>query len=341
MILERGKMSELNLTSDQSGNPPSPVNPFTPSVLPTTPITPSPSLSEFQYYSQYSNDPIGIVINVLGVPTNTDNGQCVVAMYPLPLPGTQLPSGQSPTTPVFMVQATNEAPGVYQTYFTNASASVPGFYRIDWSFTLNGNSQVTSSFIQIGVAAPAYDNLPYIMKQMVEQVWLKISDGYDSPNGGPNLQMWMNSHFGRGRVAQLLYQAIQHLNNISQPQNYYSADGINGGLFPVLQWSGLLNSALTVEVIKHLMRAYVEDPDIQGNVQARMVRRDYLARWGSMLSIEQEELREQRETWKIRQMFQGQPRVMVSGGVFGKFGPIRPIGGSLAAYPNFAYRFYT
>jgi hypothetical protein len=164
-------------------------------------------------------------------------------------------------------------------------------------------------------------------------------DGYDSPQGGPNLQMWYQTHFNRGRLAQLLRQAIQHLNVMGQPTTNYSSDGSTGALFPLPGWQGLVNSALTVEVLKHLMRAYVEDPEIQGAVQARMIRRDYMSRWASMLEVEEAEYKLQRDVWRIKMMFRMTPRVLVSGGAYGTYSPVRMIG-NLAARPAMWWRFY-
>ena len=167
-------------------------------------------------------------------------------------------------------------------------------------------------------------------------------DGFDSPYGGPNLQIWFQSKFGRGRIAQLLRQTIQHLNTVGQPIDTYTVDGVNGPEFPVTgmnNWSGLLNTSLTIEVYKQLMRAYVEDPDIQGDVKARLTRRDYLQRWGQMLEIEREEYKDALDNFKITQMFAGSPRVLVSGGVYGNFGPTR-LAGNAAARPRYWSRWY-
>jgi hypothetical protein len=156
--------------------------------------------------------------------------------------------------------------------------------------------------------------------------------------------MWYQTHFNRGRVAQLLNYAIQKINVAGQPVNWYTAtgqntDGTPGSIFPLRGWEGLINSALTVEVIKHLMRAYVEDPDIQGNVSARVNRRDYLDRWRTMLDIEETDFKRMYETFKIRQMFIATPRVLVAGGAYANFAPVRMVG-SVVARPQLWWRFY-
>jgi hypothetical protein len=307
---------------------------FTPSPppLPATPAySPPPALTEYSYHSQFALDQLGIVVNVAGVPTNADNNAVSLSMVAVANPGT---GSAASSSPVFTATATNSAPGVYTYTTTSANLSTVGYYTILWSFSLSGVSQVVQTWLQVGPPSPAYDALPPIARQVVEDVWAKFADSVDSAQGGPNLLQWMNVHFGRNRVAQLLYQCVQHLNNVAQPQSGFTADGNGGGLFPYVQWGGLINSALTVEVIKHLMRSYVEDPDITGNVQVRANRRDYLTRWAQMLPIEQEEYKAQRDVWKISQMFVMTPRVLVSGGAFGNWN--RQVGFNLAQFPSFS-----
>jgi hypothetical protein len=315
---------------------------FLPPPLPLTPVSAPGDLTEYQYHSQFSADPVGIILNVGGNLTDPDDQAVTVSMWQVPTPGTEVQ--QLPAALFGPVATTRQAVGIYQYTFLSAQTSAPGYYRLDWQFSLNGAPVTDSTFIEIGPASPAYDSLPENMRQIVEDVTLKFWDGFDSPQGGPNLRMWYQSHFGRGRIAQLLIQTIQHLNVSGQPVNWYTAtgrnsDGTAGSMFPLRGWEGLINSALTVEVIKHLMRAYVEDPDIQGAVQARVVRRDYLDRWERMLNIEERDFKRQYDTFKIRQMFIATPRVLVAGGAYANFSPIRMVG-SVVARPAYFWRYY-
>ena len=316
---------------------------FTPPPLPANPpLSPPADLTEFQYISQFSLNPIGVVIHVGGVPTNVD-ATMVVAMYAVAPPGTtNVPSGIP--SPVLSETASNTATGVYEITFTGNQAGVPGYYRLDWSFTLSSTPQTISQYIEIGQASPAYDSLSPPFQQMVEDVYIKIADGYDSAFGGTNLASWPQVHFGRGRIAQLMIQAVQHLNVMSQPGMVYSANGVSpmgGGapLFPINQFAGLLNTATTIEVIKHLKRSYTEDPDWQGPSSARLSRRDYQQRWDDNLRDEQADYKAQLDTFKIAYMFNGSPRVLIQGGAFGSYGVPRFVG-SIPARPYYMNRFF-
>jgi hypothetical protein len=139
-------------------------------------------------------------------------------------------------------------------------------------------------------------------------------------------------------------QACQHLNVIAQPANNFTVTGISpsgGGapLFPINQYAGLLNTATTVEVIKHLMRSYTEEPVVVGNISVRLDRRDYMQRWGSMLGAEQQQLTQETGVFKTQMMFNGTPRVLIQGGAFGTYGVPRFIG-SIPARPLYFNRWF-
>jgi hypothetical protein len=317
-----------------------------PSTIPANPpITPPASLTEFAFAPQGSLNPIGIKINVGGLPTNIDAGtDMVVSIYIVPYPATTVEINGALPNPVYTGIATNPSQGTYQADPAATQALAPGYYRFDWSFTLNGAPIITSQYIQIGPPSPAYDALQPAFVNAVEQVWIKFADIYDSGYGGPYLTVWYNQHFSRGRVAQLMEQACWHLNNVAQPATTFSVTGVapmGGGapLFPINQYAGLLNTATTIEVIKHLMRSYTEEPVVVGNVSVRLDRRDYLQRWGSMLSGEQDQYNKELGTYKTQMMFNGSPRVLIQGGTFGSYGVPRYVG-SIPARPLYMNRWF-
>jgi len=95
-----------------------------------------------------------------------------------------------------------------------------------------------------------------------------------------------------------------------------------------------------VEMVKHLIRSYVEQPAlISSGAITRLDRRDYTQRWHEVLEEEQAELKSMLDTFKIRRMFGGAPKVLVSGGTYGRYAPTR-IAGSVAARPRMWARWY-
>lgn len=284
--------------------------------------------SERQYVSQRALDVLGITIMDLGVPTDPDDGLVVVTMI-----------NEAGETVVFSRPATPDGTGQYQVQLTSQESAQAGLYRLEWEYSLDGRGEIYETHIQIGSSAPAYDVLAPGMKEIVDQVWMRFSDGFDAPTGGPNLQTYLENNFGRSRVAQLLRVAVGRLNTVAQPYQTYTIDGDGGATFPIMSWGPLVEQALYVEVIKHLMRSYVEQPDYQGSTVARLDRRDYLQRWREIYDLEAETLKGQLDVFKLSNMGLGRPKVLVSGGVYGRFAPTR-YAGSAAARGRFWTRMY-
>lgn len=281
-----------------------------------------------QYVSQYAVDVVGLKILQNQVPIDAD-GDVTVTMV-----------SEDSGNQVFSRAATHNATGDYSITFASAETSVPGSYTLMWSYLLNTLSEYYESGIEIGPAAPSYDGLSPDFKDIVEQTVQRLADTIDSPGGGPNLTTYVQSKFGRGRMAELMKIALGRLNTISQPFSTFTLDGQGGTLFPVAQWGPLLGTLTWIEVLKHLIRSYTEQPSFigSGNV-SRLDRRDYVQRWRDVLMDEEKAAQAQLDVFKISQMGLGRPAVLISGGVYGRYGPTR-MAGSVAARPRYWTRFY-
>lgn len=356
------------------------------SVLPEIqPGNPPANLEDYTYISSQSNDSLGIFINVGGVPTDPDGNTVLVSFVP----------DQAGSTPVFANRdASRYATGQYYYTFLSTDTQQAGFYHLSFTYAINGVPDTFLKPVEVGPYNPAYDQLVPEAKFIVDLVWDMFADGYDSQFGGPNLQSYFQSHFSRGRLAQLLYARLLTINVEAQPVNRWSLNAPNyqnsfanapipgsyppgttppalppgtsppwppygtpdegntpdqlpppvsysqGPAFPYSEWSGLLIQGLKIEVIKHLMRSYVEEPQADGVTSARMNRRDYMQRWGEILKSEEKEYKSILDTFKVRQMFALNPKVLVAGGVYGNWaGPTR-LAGSAAARPRYYARFY-
>lgn len=280
-----------------------------------------------KYVSQFSPEILGLKVHVQGVLADPDGNAVTVTM-----------TRESDAVVVFQRAATRAAVGAYEVTLSAAEAQTPGNHTLRWSFLIGGQSQFEDTYIEIGRAEPAYDNLAENMRLVVDGAWMRFEDLFDSPFGGPNLQTYFQTKFDRGSVAKLLRVAVGRLNTAAQPHQSYTLDGDGGAAFPTAQWGALLEQALYVEVIKHLRRSYVEQPSLEGSTVTRLNRRDYMDRWGMILVDEEALLKEQMDTFKIASMGLGRPHVMVSGGVFGRWGPTRYA--NTAARPNTWYRYF-
>jgi hypothetical protein len=273
-------------------------------------VDPTAHLHDWNYTSQFACDIDGIQIFVAGVLTDPDSNSVLVGMK------------DQNNNIIFANQtAVRKSVGVYQIQFTGAQTSVPGFYILTWNFHLSTVAETTETFVQVGAKNPAYDNLPAPMQDIVQSVWVRFADMFDSPQGGPHLQIFFQTNFSLGRIAQLLKIALGLLNTTGQPYSNYQLS--DPGEFPYAQWGSILEEALYVECIKHLIRSYVEQPLPTGVTIARQDRRDFQQRWTDVLTMEQETLKSQLEVFRIAHMFTPIARSLVSGGVFGNMSPSR------------------
>lgn len=279
-------------------------------------------INDPQYINQYATDVLALQVYIGGALADPDNQLVTVSM-----------TNQATNTVAFSRAATRTGVGSYQTQLSSSDSSQVGNYTVGWTYTIggSGNVNVYNTYVAIGAFSATYGVLTTDMRAIVEGVWLRLGDLYDSPAGGPNLATYFQTRFNRGRLAELLRVAMGRLNTAAQPYQTYTLDGNGGASFPTQQWGPLLEQALFVETVKHLRRSYLEQPQFTGGEVTRVDRRDYFDRWGSVLQEEQASLKEQLDVFKIRSMTLGQPRVLVSGGVFGRYGPTRYSAGMAAA----------
>lgn len=233
--------------------------------------------------------------------------------------------------------ATRIEVGTYEVTFGSAVTEETGYFHLGWRYTMAAEPEIYRTPIEVGLANPHYDNLDDDLKEVVEQVWSRFADLFDSPTGAPHFSVYFQSRFNRGRVATLMGQGMRRINSVAQPHSSFTMEG--SAKFPVAKWGPLLEQATLVETIKHFIRSYVEQPEVIGVNVARLDRRDYMNRWESVLRMEKEDLDDMLDVFKINQMsLTGKIGVLVSGGVFGTYSPTRIA--SAAARPRYWARFY-
>lgn len=275
-------------------------------------------LVDRRYVSRYSQPGFGIKVLRAGVLTDADA-----------LPTVSLvPEGQ--VDPVWSRTAQRESLGSYGIVLSSADTQTPLLGTLRWNYDLDGVEQAYGLDLEVGPSAPAYDGLPPDWQDVIEDTWVKFADLFDSPLGGPNLQVYVQTKFGRNRLAQLLGSALQSLNTASQPHASYPMGADN---FPFAEWGGLLGDALYIEVLKHLIRSYVEQPEvITGTTFSRVDRRDYMNRWQQVLDSEIADFNTDLKRYRMAHLGLGNISVLVAGGAYGNWGnPINPGGVGAAA----------
>lgn len=261
-------------------------------------------IAEFAYVSRYSQAPFGLRTYVDGSVADPDDGVVATLL-------------DSEGEPVFTERpATRVEKGLYRVVLSSVETSEPGTFELQWFYDANGVPQIAVDPIEVGDSAPAYDGLADDYKGVVDSVMWRFADLYDSPLGGPHLQVYFQTHFGRGRVAQIMRSTFDKINLLAQPHTSYSLDGPK--FFPVKAWGGLLSHYTYIETLKHLIRSYTEQPNPQGISVAWLDRRDYADRWRSILRDEQADLDSMLDHFKMAHMGLGRPSVLVEGGAFGR-----------------------
>lgn len=284
-------------------------------------------IRERQYVSQYATDTLGLAIVKAGSPADVDADVTITLLR------------EADGVQVFQRPANHMALGMYETQLSSAETATPGLYTVVWTYTMDGLAQEYRTYVEVGSANPSYDVLTPEMKDIVDTTWIRFADLFDSPGGGPNLMTYFQTNYSRGRMAELLRVAVGTLNTVAQPYQTYTIDGVGHAAFPVAKWGALLEKSLYIETVKHLIRSYVEQPMFVGGSVTRLDRRDYMDRWRTVLADEEPTFRQQLEVFKIANMGMGKPAVLVSGGVYGRYGPTR-IAGSVAARPRMWTRWY-
>jgi hypothetical protein len=320
--------------ADSAGHPVQASEQITVVGTPTGEPTPTgypPLLDDRIYISRYATQQVGFTAVVGGTPTDADGNTVNCVM---------LDANTGLT--VLTRAADHFGTGIYGITLSGLDSQTMGVYDLHFTYAIGGVDDLNVVAIQIGPSYPAYDALDLTYRALVEHVWFRFADLFDSPLGGPFLQTMLQSHFTRNRLAQLMQVGVGRMNTIAQPHQTYTLDDADNP-FPVAQWGALLEQMTYIEVVKHLIRSYVEQPQVNlSSAVSRLERRDYMQRWQDVLQFEMADLDRMIDTFKIANMGLGQSAVLISGGAYGNWGPTVAYGGAgmAAARGYFPARFY-
>jgi len=186
---------------------------------------------------------------------------------------------------------------------------------------------------------PNYELLRDYERFTVQQVSWMFGDLFDSTEGGPNLLENFQTHYNYERLAQLLNVTVTRLNFIGNPTTSWTVGTGDDGEQVPDYIRGMLVFGLYLEVLKHFMRSYVEQPDFKNMQVTYTDRRDYLQRWKGIYDDEKREFDPAFKLAKRRLLGLAQGSLLVSGGIYG--GGVNGIfmAGTYAAQVR-SYRFY-
>jgi len=174
----------------------------------------------------------------------------------------------------------------------------PGQYRwvAQFAYTSGEIQSTTGSF---AVVDPLNPPEPTPTDVLIDSVWNKLEDCFDSEEGGPWLRDMTLSYFDKRKIPQFFGDALLDI-NVAPPET-----GVTLGQFTAIMPDGtpdpsmpLLTQGILLAIIRHLMRSYVEQPTPTGAQVVYEDRRDYLQRWQTIYQIELERYNRWLALWK-------------------------------------------
>ncbi len=325
--------------------------PFEPDQNPTTAPFPNPSgdatyspkvLGQVarvrQELSRYSTENIGLQIIYDGELTDPDNGSVTAEIF-LRTTFDDFDSDNLGVRYDMTSLVEREDVGVYSFRLGTSYTRELGLLAAHWIYTVDGEPHEFWEHFQILEPMPMFDLLSDGERDVIRMVQMMFEDLYDSTEGGPHLKEQFQTHFGTETLVMCMKMAMMRINVGSQPLTYWVVGDNNAsGTRMPAKFLPVLMLATYVEVIRHLIRSYVEQPSASGSLEVGYLdRRDYMDRWAKVLETEQEGLDNAIRMLKRTQMGLGGGRLIVAGGVWGSAYWFRP--GMYAAGVR-ANRFY-
>ncbi|QGJ94894.1 hypothetical protein SEA_REDWATTLEHOG_34 [Gordonia phage RedWattleHog] len=211
-----------------------------------------------------------------------------------------------------------EDPGVYTVTLTPEHTAERGNLTAVWTFSVDGSQATYVDYLQIIEQMPTYDALRPEEQDIVQRVSWMFADLFDSTNGGPNLMEQFQSHFGFERIAQLMHLAMNRINTYGVPMTNF---GLGEGSTKLPEgFDGFLMMGTYLEVLRHLIRSYTEQPNLVAMTVTYTDRRDYAQRWRSILDEEKQDYLDALKLAKRKLLGLGGGSLLVAGGIYGGAG---------------------
>jgi len=123
---------------------------------------------------------------------------------------------------------------------------------------------------------------------VADGVWTKLEDCFDAENEGPWVQDMTLNYFREEKMEKFINDALFDINYQNPPTGLTISDFVNTDNTVTSNYP-LLVQGVFIQVLRHLMRSYVEQPMPTGVQVAWQDRRDYLQRWREVFDLEKEQ----------------------------------------------------
>lgn len=270
--------------------------------------------------SQYSSDVVGIATYRQGILADPDGNVVTLGIVRDSDGSVVLPSGTA---------ATRDDVGLYSYTVTYLQTQYLDSYTVTWQYTMDGIPQQFVTRYRVVESQPFWDSLDDEQRQLVDNVYHSVSDGFDSTIGGPYLWELPQANFGFETIARLMcVDAITYI-NLAKPKPFIPPFQVGRNVpnpFPKA-WYGLLERVTQWHLYRHLAISYLEQPDPQGVDVARLDRQRYHDKWMQLANIVKQEADEMLVGLKRQYLYGVYARsILVAGGLFPSryLNPARP-----------------
>jgi len=120
---------------------------------------------------------------------------------------------------------------------------------------------------------------------VADGVWTKLEDCFDAEQEGPWVQDMTLNYFREEKMEKFINDALFDINYQNPPTGLTLTSFVNSDNTVTNNYP-LIVQGVFIQVLRHLMRSYVEQPMPTGAQIAWEDRRDYLQRWQSMYELE-------------------------------------------------------
>lgn len=278
------------------------------------------------------------IVSADGAPADPDEGTLGLSVDIL----SPDPAGGEPIADLVVAddqEILRDGEGLYRFPLPVEYTQQKSLLRAVWTYDYQGSPARFEEHFQVLEHMPTYMSLSPAERTIIEHVNWRFADLFDNTaSDGPSFFEEFQTHWGYERIAQLMLLALNRINSGGgQPLTTYRVGVQPGNHNKRLgeQWYPVLEFATYIEVLRHFIRTYVEQPTIEGGTVTAVNRRDYLQRWQSVLADEKQDLEDMIAGFKRAHRGLGRSSLVVDGGIYGS--SALSYNGSLAAR---ASRFY-
>jgi hypothetical protein len=194
-------------------------------------------------------------------------------------------------------------------YLAYAQTDQVGHYICVATFELvDGTTKSTKSDFEV---FDPFEVVDTPIRVVADGVWTKLEDCFDAENEGPWVQDMTLNYFREEKMEKFINDALFDINYQNPPTAVDVGSFVTTTGGPTSNYP-LLVQGVFIQVLRHLMRSYVEQPMPTGAQIAWQDRRDYLQRWQSMYELELVQYERWLALWKRGFLQLGHSKLLVS-----------------------------